>query len=183
MPSNPGHPTAALTVLSTVASSGAGRKSNRSTQAACGGSIPVSTPGSIAVSVKVLGEAHLIRILKSYARYYNGVRTHRSLNKDAPISRSAQRDGVIRSRAILGGLDHHYSRIRGFRYTPPKAAICRAPIDFERVSGKHLSDPQGGTAFPICFACSERQDIVHGGQRHTFAELGGMPWMLHDVHC
>src|ERR1700757_9586 len=43
----------------------------------------------------VLGEAHLSRILKSYARYYNRVRTHRSLNKDAPISRSAQRDGVI----------------------------------------------------------------------------------------
>jgi transposase InsO family protein len=59
----------------------------------------------------VLGEAHLSRILKSYARYYNGVRTHRSLNKDAPISRSVQRDGVIRSRAILGGLHHHYSRI------------------------------------------------------------------------
>ena len=35
----------------------------------------------------VLGEAHLRRILKSYARYYNGVRTHRSLNKDAPVSR------------------------------------------------------------------------------------------------
>jgi hypothetical protein len=50
----PGHPTAALTVLITVASSGAGRKSNRSTQAACGGSIPVSTPGSIPVSVKGL---------------------------------------------------------------------------------------------------------------------------------
>jgi transposase InsO family protein len=30
----------------------------------------------------VLGEAHLRRILKSYADYYNGVRTHRSLNKD-----------------------------------------------------------------------------------------------------
>ncbi|MGB9327411.1 MAG: integrase core domain-containing protein [Pseudolabrys sp.] len=27
--------------------------------------------------VIVLGEAHLRRILKSYARYYNGVRTHR----------------------------------------------------------------------------------------------------------
>jgi transposase InsO family protein len=51
----------------------------------------------------VLGEAHLRRILKSYARYYNGVRTHRSLNKDAPVSRSVQRTGVIRSRAILGG--------------------------------------------------------------------------------
>jgi transposase InsO family protein len=59
----------------------------------------------------VLGEAHLRRILKSYARYYNGVRTHRSLNKDAPVSRSVQRAGVIRSRAILGGLHHHYSRI------------------------------------------------------------------------
>jgi transposase InsO family protein len=35
----------------------------------------------------VLGEAHLRRILKSYARYCNGVRTHRSLNKDAPVSR------------------------------------------------------------------------------------------------
>jgi transposase InsO family protein len=61
--------------------------------------------------VIVLGEAHLSRILKSYARYYNGVRTHRSLNKDAPVSRSVQRNGVIRSRAILGGLHHHYSRI------------------------------------------------------------------------
>jgi hypothetical protein len=39
-------------VLITLASSGAGRKSNHSTQAACGGSIPVSTPGSIPVSVK-----------------------------------------------------------------------------------------------------------------------------------
>src|SRR6202790_5100200 len=61
--------------------------------------------------VIVLGEAHLRRILKSYARYYNGVRTHRSLNKDAPVSRWVQRTGVIRSRAILGGLHHHYGRI------------------------------------------------------------------------
>ena len=40
----------------------------------------------------VLGEAHLRRILKSYADYYNGVRTHRSLNKDAPVSRQIQLD-------------------------------------------------------------------------------------------
>jgi hypothetical protein len=59
----------------------------------------------------VLGEPHLRRILKSYARYYNGVRTHRSLNKDALVNRSLQRIGVIHSRAILGGLHHHYSRI------------------------------------------------------------------------
>jgi hypothetical protein len=54
---------------------------------------------------------HLRRVVKSYANYYNGVRTHRSLNKDAPVSRPVQRTGVIRSRAILGGLHHHYGRI------------------------------------------------------------------------
>jgi transposase InsO family protein len=57
------------------------------------------------------GEAHLRQVLKSYADYYNRFRTHRSLNKDAPVSRSVQRPGVIRSRAILGGLHHHYGRI------------------------------------------------------------------------
>src|SRR5690242_7508862 len=31
----------------------------------------------------VLGEVHLCRILRAYARYYNAIRTHRSLNKDA----------------------------------------------------------------------------------------------------
>jgi transposase InsO family protein len=61
--------------------------------------------------VIVLGEAHLRRILKSYARYYNGVRTHRSLNKDAPVSRPVQRSGFISSHAILGGLHHHYARV------------------------------------------------------------------------
>ena len=59
----------------------------------------------------VLGEAHLRRILKSYAHYYIGVRTYLSLNKDAPVSRSVQRTGVIRSHAILGGLHYHYGRI------------------------------------------------------------------------
>ena len=59
----------------------------------------------------VLGEAHLRRILQSYARYYNEIRTHRSLNKDAPISRTVQRIGVVKSHAILGGLHHHYVRI------------------------------------------------------------------------
>jgi Integrase core domain len=59
----------------------------------------------------ILREAHLRRILKSYADYYNCDRTHRSLDKDAPISRPVQRTGVISSRAILGGLHHHYARV------------------------------------------------------------------------
>ena len=58
----------------------------------------------------VFGEAHLRRILKSYARYYNETRTHLALDKDAPVSRPVQRTGVVRSRAILGGLHHHYLR-------------------------------------------------------------------------
>ena len=33
----------------------------------------------------VLSEAHLRRILQAYARYYNKIRTHRSLDKDAPV--------------------------------------------------------------------------------------------------
>jgi hypothetical protein len=59
----------------------------------------------------VLGEARLSRILKFYAVYYNSVRTHRSLNKDAPVSRPVQRTGVISSRAMLGGLHHRYARV------------------------------------------------------------------------
>ena len=58
----------------------------------------------------VLGQAHLRGILKSYARYYNETRTHLALDKDAPVSRPVQRTGVVRSRAILGGLHHHYAR-------------------------------------------------------------------------
>jgi transposase InsO family protein len=59
----------------------------------------------------VLGEMHLRRVLKSYADHYNSVKTHRSLNKDAPVSRLVQRAGVIISRAVLGGLHHHYARV------------------------------------------------------------------------
>ena len=55
----------------------------------------------------VLGEA-LRRILKSYARYYNDIRTHRSLDKDAPISRPTHQAETARPHPVLGGLHHHY---------------------------------------------------------------------------
>src|SRR5262245_13428713 len=60
---------------------------------------------------RVLGEAHLRRILRDYCRYYNEIRTHRSLAKDAPLGRAVQSVGTIGSHAILGGLHHHYIRI------------------------------------------------------------------------
>jgi hypothetical protein len=49
------------------------------------------------IIIIILGEVHLPRVLKS--------------NKDAPVSRPVQRTGVIGSRAILGGLHHHYARV------------------------------------------------------------------------
>ena len=61
--------------------------------------------------VVALGEAHLHRVLRSYVRYYNESRTHRSLNKDAPFHRATERIGAIISRPILGGLHHRYRRI------------------------------------------------------------------------
>jgi transposase InsO family protein len=59
----------------------------------------------------VFGEAHLRRILKTYASYYNEVRTHLSLEKDAPTSRRPRRFGDIAAMPILGGLHHQYLRI------------------------------------------------------------------------
>ena len=62
----------------------------------------------------IWGEAHLRR--KSYIRYYNNIRTHRSLDKDAPVSRPVQQIGSINSYPVLGGLHHHYLRVLSFRY-------------------------------------------------------------------
>jgi hypothetical protein len=59
----------------------------------------------------VLGEVHLRQILQSYARYYNDIRTHQSLDKDAPVSRPVQQTGIISSHAILGGFHHHPVRV------------------------------------------------------------------------
>ena len=58
----------------------------------------------------VFDEAQLRRVLKNYASYYNQVRTHLSLHKNAPDSRRPQKLGRIASIAILGGLHHQYVR-------------------------------------------------------------------------
>jgi hypothetical protein len=45
--------------------------------------------------VIVLGERHLRHILLSYMSYHNEIRTHLSLEKDAPVSRAVDRAGHI----------------------------------------------------------------------------------------
>jgi hypothetical protein len=60
----------------------------------------------------VLGEAHLRQILQSYARYYNEIRTHRSLDKDAPVARQIQRIGSINQTPSLADFITTTSELR-----------------------------------------------------------------------
>jgi hypothetical protein len=52
----------------------------------------------------VLNAEHLRRILAKYATYYNEIRTHVSLRKDAPCTRAIERFGDVVAHPILGGL-------------------------------------------------------------------------------
>jgi len=61
--------------------------------------------------VVVFGERHLHHLLISYQTYYNEVRTHRSLKKDAPIPRDVRTLGRIVPLPILAGLHHQYVRV------------------------------------------------------------------------
>jgi len=60
----------------------------------------------------ISGEAYLRRILKAYAAYYNELRTHLALDKEAPNGRRSQTVGSIVTIPVLGGLHHQYVRIR-----------------------------------------------------------------------
>jgi Integrase core domain len=77
--------------------------------------------------VIVFSEAHLRRILKAYASYYNQVRTHLSLHKDAPDVRRAQSVGTVAAVPAPGRLHHHYVRVSVFsKHSRPKSsAKCR----------------------------------------------------------
>jgi len=59
----------------------------------------------------VFGEVHLRRVLTAYADYYNGTRTHLSLNKDAPLRRPIQWQGQLQFVPHLGGLHNSLVRI------------------------------------------------------------------------
>jgi transposase InsO family protein len=61
--------------------------------------------------IVVVGEVSLHSTFKAHARYFNEVRTHRSLERDTPETRPAQFFGLILSRPVLGGLHHHYVRV------------------------------------------------------------------------
>jgi hypothetical protein len=62
-------------------------------------------------------------LIMKYAAYYNELRTHRSLNKDAPIYRAIQHVGCIVSAPVLGGLHHHIAE-SDFRHTQAQAVAA-----------------------------------------------------------
>jgi transposase InsO family protein len=78
--------------------------------------------------IVVWGEWHLRQILRAYARYYNNIRTHRSLDNDAPAFRfcSAGRNHHVTcdprraSSSLRSGLS--------FRYTQPEFFFSAASL-------------------------------------------------------
>ena len=60
----------------------------------------------------IVNDAHLRRALSAYAAYYNTIRTHLALRKDAPLGRPLQRAGAIRRVPHVGGLHHAFVRIQ-----------------------------------------------------------------------
>jgi Integrase core domain len=101
--------------------------------------------------IVVTGEQHLRHVLKCYMEYYNVVRTHLSLGKDAPIWRDIQCAGCA-SKCGLCLVDCTIST-RGFdlRYTSRRFAIAllprspRSSTHKQRLAGR---DPAQGRPYP-----------------------------------
>ena len=63
--------------------------------------------------VIVLGEGHLLRLVRAHAAYYNEDRPHMALDCDAPVSRSVEPPGSGQLLAYprVAGLHHRYARV------------------------------------------------------------------------
>jgi transposase InsO family protein len=62
--------------------------------------------------VIVVGERHLLRLVRQHVAYYNEDRPYMSLDRDAPVARAVQPPSAGRVVAFprVGGLHHRYSR-------------------------------------------------------------------------
>ena len=72
---------------------------------------PINVTMPLLDHVIVMGDAHLRRLLRAYANYYNTWRTHLGLDKDTPFGRPIHDCGRIMPIPKLGGLHHAYVRI------------------------------------------------------------------------
>ena len=85
---------------------------------------PIRAPKANAVAERVIGtlrrecldhliildELHPMTVLTEFVRYYNHDRPHRTLGLQTPELRPRPTAGPIRSRAVLNGLHHVYTR-------------------------------------------------------------------------
>jgi hypothetical protein len=99
----------------------------------------------------VFGEAHLRRILRSYACYYNGIRTHRSLDKDAPISRPVQRTRCHQFTRHPWRTPSPLRPSLGFRYTQPHLRRGRHTPTESESDVRILDDDHAEPLTPKCF--------------------------------
>ena len=77
---------------------------------------------------EVIDEAQLRRVLRNYASYYNQVRTHLSLDKNAPDFRRPQKIGHIAAKEI--------TRLLTEKYGSPKGKVLQILINLIR-NAKH----------------------------------------------
>jgi len=61
--------------------------------------------------IVVFSAAHLRRVLNGYSEYYNAMRTHLRIAKEAPVHSPLEVAGSVVSCPFLGGLHHQYARI------------------------------------------------------------------------
>ena len=62
--------------------------------------------------VIIFGENHLRRVLSEYVEYYNGARTHLSVERNSPAPREVEprSEGEVVVIPHVGGLHHRYTR-------------------------------------------------------------------------
>jgi len=85
--------------------------------------------------VIVMGEAHLRRLLRAYADYYNTWRTHLGLDKDTPFGRPVHDRGNNTTMPKLRGLHHAYVWIQSLVGTPNSYCLKNLPASDLITSG------------------------------------------------
>jgi hypothetical protein len=110
--------------------------------------------------VIVLNETGLRRILKSYFDYYERTRTHLSLDKDAPISRPAQRPEIG-------------------RIVDPGRWIASSLRANRRLMGTRFP-AQPSIAFPACVPKRGQRTDSCGSQSSLAIEEASAPFDLHE---